>query len=104
MAEFLDTTAISYNIERLLKTAQQRVVIISPYLKFRQRIRELIQDASRRDVPVDIVYGKTKECEEAERFTGLTNVRVLFCRSVHAKCYLNEQGGIITSLNLYDFS
>jgi phosphatidylserine/phosphatidylglycerophosphate/cardiolipin synthase-like enzyme len=104
MAEFLDTTAVSYNIERLLKTAQERVVIISPYLKFRQRIRDLIEDASRRDVPVDIVYGKTKQCEEAERLSPLKDVQVLFCRSVHAKCYLNEQGGIITSLNLYDFS
>jgi hypothetical protein len=29
---------------------------------------------------------------------------VTFCKNVHAKCYLNEDFGMVTSLNLYDFS
>ena len=62
MAEFVDTTAISYRIERLLKDAQQRVVLISPYVKLRPRIRELIEDALRRRVTVRIVYGEKEEC------------------------------------------
>ncbi len=104
MAEFLDTTAISYHIERLLKTAEHRVIVISPYLKFRLRIRELIQDCVERGVLIEIIYGKNRQCNETDRLMRLSNVRVLFCKTVHAKCYLNEGAGIITSLNLYDFS
>jgi hypothetical protein len=31
-------------------------------------------------------------------------VRTSFCKNLHAKCYLNEESCIITSLNLYEFS
>jgi hypothetical protein len=41
MAEFLDTTAISYHLERLLKRTKRGIVLISPYLKLRPRVREL---------------------------------------------------------------
>jgi phosphatidylserine/phosphatidylglycerophosphate/cardiolipin synthase-like enzyme len=104
MAEFLDTTAISYNLERLLKTAQERIILISPYLKFRPRIRELIEDARCRKIRVQVVYGKSERCDEIKYLRAFKDVSVIFCKTVHAKCYLNEQGGIITSLNLYDFS
>jgi phosphatidylserine/phosphatidylglycerophosphate/cardiolipin synthase-like enzyme len=104
MAEFLDTTAISHKIETLLKSARERVVLISPYFKLRVRIRQLIEDASRRGVAVQIVYGKQERCEEIERLKVIDGVQITFCKNVHAKCYLNEQFGIVTSLNLYDFS
>jgi hypothetical protein len=104
MAEFLDTTAISYQLERLLKTAKRRIVLISPYLKLRPRVRELIEDAARLAVQVQIVYGKKERCDEVEHLKGISRVSVTFCKNVHAKCYLNEDFGMVTSLNLYDFS
>lgn len=104
MAEFLDTTAISYHLERLLKTAKRRIVLISPYLKLRPRVRELIEDAARLGVKVQIVYGKKERCDEVDRLKTINRVSVTFCKNVHAKCYLNEDFGMVTSLNLYDFS
>jgi hypothetical protein len=104
MAEFLDTTAISYQLERLLKAAKRRIVLISPYLKLRPRVRELIEDAARLGVQVQIVYGKREQCDEVERLKAIPRVSVTFCKNVHAKCYLNEDFGMVTSLNLYDFS
>jgi hypothetical protein len=104
MAEFLDTTAISYQLERLLKTAKRRIVLISPYLKLRPRVRELIEDAIRLGVQVQIVYGKKEQCDEVEHLRAISRVSVTFCKNVHAKCYLNEDFGMVTSLNLYDFS
>ncbi|MEY2508681.1 MAG: hypothetical protein QOH01_3010 [Verrucomicrobiota bacterium] len=104
MAEFLDTTAISYQLERLLKTAKRRIVLISPYVKLRPRVRELIEDAARLGVQIQIVYGKKEQCDEVERLKAINRVIVTFCKNVHAKCYLNEDFGMVTSLNLYDFS
>jgi phosphatidylserine/phosphatidylglycerophosphate/cardiolipin synthase-like enzyme len=104
MAEFLDTTAVSYRIERLLKAAQRRIVLISPYVKLRPRVRELIEDAARRGVVVHVVYGKKEDCEGVDQLRKIPGVHVTFCRNLHAKCYMNEEVGIITSLNLYDFS
>jgi len=104
VASFLDTTEISYRIERLLKTAEERIILISPYLKLRPRVRELIEDAVRLGVRVHVVYGKKEMCDAADQLRGVAGVKVTFCKNVHAKCYLNEKVGIITSLNLYDFS
>jgi phosphatidylserine/phosphatidylglycerophosphate/cardiolipin synthase-like enzyme len=104
MAEFLDTTAISQNIETLLESARERVVLISPYLKLREKIRELLEDATLRDVAVTIVYGKRKRCDEIERLKAIAGIKLGFCKNVHSKCYLNEHVGIITSLNLHEFS
>lgn len=39
-----------------------------------------------------------------EWLKGLTYIRTSFCKNLHAKCYLNEDTCIITSLNLYEFS
>lgn len=104
IAEFLDTTALSYHLERLLKTAKRRIVLISPYLKLRPRVRELIEDAAQLGVQVQIVYGKKECCDEVDRLKTINRVSVTFCKNVHAKCYLNEEFGMVTSLNLYDFS
>jgi phosphatidylserine/phosphatidylglycerophosphate/cardiolipin synthase-like enzyme len=104
MAEFLDTTAISYQLERLLKTAKRRIVLISPFLKLRPRVRELIEDAARLGVQIQIVYGKKEQCNEVEWLKTIDRVSVTFCKNVHAKCYLNEDFGMVTSLNLYEFS
>lgn len=34
----------------------------------------------------------------------LDYIRVSFCKNLHAKCYMNENTCIISSLNLYEFS
>lgn len=31
-------------------------------------------------------------------------IRTSLCKNLHAKCYLNENEAIITSMNLYEFS
>ena len=104
MAEFLDTTAISHQIEKLIKSARQEIILISPYLMLRERISQLIEDAVGLGVTINVIYGKKERCKEVERLRTIKGVNVTFCKNVHAKCYLNEQVGIVTSLNLYDFS
>ena len=52
-----------------------------------------------------IVYGKNDlHPEEINWLKNLTFIRTSFCKNLHAKCYLNENECIITSLNLYEFS
>jgi phosphatidylserine/phosphatidylglycerophosphate/cardiolipin synthase-like enzyme len=34
----------------------------------------------------------------------MTYIRTSFCKNLHAKCYMNEEMCIVTSLNLYEFS
>ena len=105
MAKFLNTSATNYFLEELIKTARDRLILISPYLKINDRIKELLEDKNRLKIDVRIIYGKNElQNDEINWLSGLTYVRTSFCKNLHAKCYLNENGCIITSLNLYEFS
>lgn len=105
MAKFLNTSATNYFLEELIKDARDRLILISPFLKLNDRIKELLSDKNRLKIDVRIVYGKS-ELQPAEMawLQELTYIRTSFCKNLHAKCYLNEELCIITSLNLYEFS
>ncbi len=105
MAKFLNTSATNYFLEELIKTAQERLILISPYLKLNDRIKELLADKNRLKIDVRIIYGKNElQNDEISWLSELTYIRTSFCKNLHAKCYLNEESCIITSLNLYEFS
>lgn len=105
MAKFLNTSATNYFLEELIKNASDRLILISPFLKLNDRIKELLQDKNRLKIDVRIVYGKNElQPEEINWLRELSFVRTSFCKNLHAKCYLNEETCIITSLNLYEFS
>ncbi len=92
-------------MEELIKNASERLVLISPFLKLNDRIKELLEDKNRLKIDVRIVYGKSElHPEEINWLKELTYIRTSFCKNLHAKCYLNEKSCIITSLNLYEFS
>ncbi|UYZ67593.1 phospholipase D family protein [Moraxella bovis] len=105
MAKFLNTSGTTYHLEELIKKATDRLVLISPYLQFNERIKELLEDKNRLKIDIRIVYGKSElSPQEINWLKDLTFVRTSFCKNLHAKCYLNEHECIITSLNLYEFS
>jgi phosphatidylserine/phosphatidylglycerophosphate/cardiolipin synthase-like enzyme len=105
MAKFLNTSATNYFLEELIKNAKDRLILISPFLKLNDRIKELLTDKNRLKIDVRIVYGKSElQPEEIGWLKELTYIRTSFCKNLHAKCYLNEELCIITSLNLYEFS
>jgi phosphatidylserine/phosphatidylglycerophosphate/cardiolipin synthase-like enzyme len=105
MAKFLNTSATNYFLEELIKDAKDRLILISPFLKLNDRIKELLSDKNRLKIDVRIVYGKS-ELQPAEMswLQELTYIRTSYSKNLHAKCYLNESLCIITSLNLYEFS
>ncbi|WP_378081770.1 phospholipase D-like domain-containing protein [Aeromonas bestiarum] len=105
MAKFLNTSATNYFLEELIKDAKERLILISPFLKLNDRIKELLTDKNRLKIDVQIVYGKSElQPEEISWLKELTYIRTSFYKNLHAKCYLNEEMYIVTSLNLYEFS
>ena len=105
MANFLNTSATNYYLEELIKSASDRLILISPFLKLNDRIKELLEDKDRLKIDVRIVYGKSElQPEEINWLKELSFLRTSFCKNLHAKCYMNEKSCIISSLNLYEFS
>jgi len=105
MAKFLNTSGTNYHLEELIKGARDRLILISPFLKLNDRMKELLADKDRLKIDVRVVYGKSELAPaEIDWLKGLTFVRTSFCKNLHAKCYLSEEACIVTSLNLYEFS
>ena len=105
MAKFLDTTGVSYHLQQLINKANEKLVLISPYLKINERIKESLEDKNRLKIDIRVIYGKNDlHPEENNWLKSMTSIRSSFCKDLHAKCYLNESEVIITSMNLYEFS
>ncbi len=105
MAKFLNTSATNYYLEEVIRLANDRLVLVSPSLRLNDRVKELLQDKNRMKVEILFVFGKNElPPEETNWLRGLTYVRTSFCKNLHAKCYLNEDLGLVTSLNLHEFS
>lgn len=105
MTKFLNTSGINFFREELIKNAKERLILISPYLRLNDRIKELLEDKDRLKIDIRIVYGKSDlHPDEIKWMQKLDYVRLSFCKNLHAKCYLNESECIISSLNLYEFS
>ena len=105
MAIFLNTTGVSYRLEELIKGTKEKLILISPYLQFSPRIKEHITNLNIQKRDIRIVYRENKlQFEENNWLEKQIGVRTSICTSLHAKCYLNENEAIITSMNLYEFS
>lgn len=105
MSQFLTTTGISYRLEELIKNAEERLVIISPFLRINERIKELLEDKERLKIDVRVVYGKNElQPDENNWLESMRSIRTSFCKNLHAKCYVNEHEALLTSMNLYEFS
>ena len=128
MAEFLTTNSISARLEEIIKQAKKRLVIISPYLQINDRLKGLLEDKDRQactrvesqfsklkallknedaqtGIEINIVYRKDDHHPgDIKWLQTLTSVRITSLANLHAKCYLNEEQAIITSMNLYQYS
>ncbi|MFA8301185.1 MAG: phospholipase D family protein [Hyphomicrobiales bacterium] len=105
MAKFLTTKKTSSEIEDLMIRARKFLILISPYLKLSNTYVQRLKEAASRGVRIIFVYGK-EEIKEKQR-NNLAEVRGLelrFFKNLHAKCYVNEENLIISSMNLYDYS
>lgn len=105
MAKFLTTTGVSFHVEQLINKANEKLILISPFLKINDRIKQSLEDKNRMKMDIRVVYGKNElQPDENNWLKSMQFIRTSFCKDLHAKCYLNEKEAIITSMNLYEFS
>jgi sugar-specific transcriptional regulator TrmB len=101
MIKFLTTNGINFYLEELLKNSQKEIILISPYIQLQKSIKEIL--SQKKDDGLDIIFvcrAKDLKKEDLSRFS----TKVFDCPTLHAKCYMNENEAIVTSLNLYEFS
>ena len=83
MAKFLNTSATNYFLEELIKGAKDRLVLISPFLKLNDRMKELLEDKNRLKIDVRIVYGKSElQPQEIEWLKAKNYIQSIFFKNL----------------------
>ena len=106
MAKILDTQGVSSQLEGIIKNAKERLVIISPYLGPSERIKRLLQrQSTRKTISVTVIYreGELRSAVE-EWLSTMPSLTTGSLQNLHAKCYLNENHALLTSMNLLESS
>lgn len=105
MSQFLNTTGISAELEKLFLNSSRFLFIVSPYLKIVPRLQAILAEQFSKGIDVRIIYGKAELTRDEKTWLAkYPNVGIYYCQDLHAKCIINEKAAIISSMNLYDYS
>ena len=105
MAKFLTTSGLSYKLEELIKKTKDQLILISPYLQFKNRVKNHLENLHLQKKDIRIIYRKNNlGVEDSNWLESQIGIRTSLCKTLHAKCYLNESEAIVTSMNLYEYS
>jgi len=103
MAQFLSTIQIIAEIENIIKKADEKLILISPFLKLAPRFEKQLLRRNKKGKETIIICKKHEpNCEEIKKLQKKFEfLKIMYLEDIHAKCYLNDNKVIITSLNLY---
>lgn len=112
MARFVAGDALNASLIDLIKNADDYLYLISPYIKLHSRIEyQLKLKKAVAQLEIVVVFGKSEEGQSNRIPEGdlaflkeFPNIQIRYKKNLHAKFYASEDGALITSLNLYDFS
>jgi phosphatidylserine/phosphatidylglycerophosphate/cardiolipin synthase-like enzyme len=105
MARFLDTRKCAAELSDLIRNTGADLTLISPYLQLSKDFRELLSYRSEKGKKTTLVFREQKlNSEDIAYLQHLLHVTLRYHEDLHAKCYINGNKMIITSMNLYKFS
>lgn len=112
MSTFLTEDELNNAIDDVITNAKKFIVITSPFIKLDDHYKERFNLIKKNpNIYLRILFGKNEDnlyrsmkSEDLDYFKSFPNVSIIFEPKLHAKSYVNESEGIITSMNLYDYS
>ena len=112
MADFLHDSRLSATLEEMIRRADDYIWLISPYVKLHDRIKkELGKLKEYPHIQLVIIFGKNENDASKSLSTDdltflkeLPNILIGYEKNLHAKFYATEEGSLITSMNLHQYS
>lgn len=112
MSKFLTGKDLEDAIYDIIWETEQTLMIVSPFIKLDDYFKRLFdKHENNPKIHLLLVFGKNeKEVKRSmsksdfDYFKKFLNVSIIYVPNLHAKYYGNEKMGIITSINLYDYS
>jgi hypothetical protein len=112
MSKFVTGKELASVVYNILFEAKEKLVLVSPYIKLDAYFRQILdQHAHNPQLELLVVFGKNPghvtrsiSREDLDYFTKFPHVTLVYAPTLHAKYYANETKGVVTSINLYDYS
>lgn len=113
MARFITGEKLSEQVYDIIFSARKQLLIVSPYIKLDDYFKKEVFNRHKTNPELHIVvaFGKNENNptrsfnrEDFDYFKEFKNISIVYVPTLHAKYYANESKGVITSLNLYDYS
>lgn len=112
MAKFITGKALEDAIYNIIWDAERVLMIVSPFIKLDDYFKKLFdKHVNNTKIHLIIVFGKNEGAvsrslskQDFDYFKKFLNISIVYVPNLHAKYYGNEQMGVITSINLYDYS
>jgi hypothetical protein len=112
MSTFLTGKTLESEIDEIIWEAKETLLIVSPFIKLDEHFKKLFSNPKRFDfLKIIVIFGKNENKvskslskQDFEFFKQFSNISIIHASKLHAKYYANENKGVITSINLYDYS
>lgn len=112
MAKFITGKDLEDAIYNIIWDAEQTLLIVSPFIKLDHYFKKLFDKHSNNPkIHFIVVFGKNEGSvsksmskSDFDYFKKFLNISVVYVPNLHAKYYGNELKGVISSINLYDYS
>jgi len=112
MAKFITGQELEKIIYDIIWDAQETLLIVSPFIKLDDYFKKLFDNhINNPKLHFLIVFGKNEKevskslsKQDFEYFKKFLNISIVYVPNLHAKYYGNETKGVISSINLYDYS
>lgn len=105
MPLFLDNAASNARIIDTIKKADDALLLISPYVQLSPAVSRWLATVDKKGVRTDLICRVPDlSGSEKAKLSAYENLTVYHYEDLHAKCYANASGVVLTSLNLYDAS
>ena len=112
MSKFITGKELEDAVYNIIWDAQDTLLIVSPYIKLEKYFRELFDHhLNNPKLHIIVVFGKNEgdvkrslNKDDFDYFKKFLNISIIHIPNLHAKYYGNETKGVITSINLHDYS
>lgn len=112
MAKFISGEELEKVIYDIIWDAKKTLLIVSPFIKLDDYFKRLFDNhANNPSLHLIIVFGKNEGSPskslskiDFEYFKKFLNISIIYVPNLHAKYYGNKTKGVISSINLYDYS
>lgn len=112
MSKFLTGKDLEDAVYDIIWDTENILMIVSPYIKLDDYFKKLFdKHENNPKIHLLLVFGKNENAvrksmskSDFDYFKKFLNISIIYVPNLHAKYYGNEKKGIITSINLYDYS